>query len=189
MTSIDMITIQELLRDPQYRDYFKKVPKLPAHYTPENLPWKLIIMKKGENVWRTKRYGTYAEAFGGLKKVLPIIDNAAINCPALSFMPPLKTYRIKGKFIGNTKRPLLKTVVWQPRITADMEPHNWCPFCRRPTVFRMAVRAVSKKNSPFAPVMSEPQLRCSICGAGERIINLRHPELHQQWDSNRPKVA
>jgi len=180
---IDLITIQELLRDPQYRSYFSKVPKLPEHYTPANKPWKLIVMKRGEQMWRSKRLGTYQEAFAGLKKLLPIIDNAAINCPPLGFMPPTRTVKLKGKVDKNGK-PVIKTLMWHPAIGADMETHNWCAHCRRPSIFRVAT--YTNKNQA-APV--EPALRCIICGASERIINLRHPEKHQQWDMNRAKVS
>lgn len=185
--SIEMITIHELLRDPQYREYLKKVPKLPPHYKPELKPWKLIVLKKGETAWRSKRMGTYVEAFNGLKKMLPIIEDGTICSPALPFMPPVKTYKIKGKF-DNRGRPMLKSVIWQPRIDADMMPHNWCPYCRRPTVFRMAVRS-TKISGGFVTPPSEYALRCGICGASESIVNMRHPERHQQWDPNRPKVV
>ena len=78
MSTIEMITIRELLRDPQYREFFTKVPKLPDHYTEENQPWKLYIHKPGEAVWRSKKFGTYSEAFAGFKKMLPNIDNLAL---------------------------------------------------------------------------------------------------------------
>lgn len=191
MTSaLELITIHELLRDPQYREYFLKPPTLPEHYTPENKPWKLIVMKKDESVWRTKRFGTYSEAFAGLKTMLPSITNGAINCPPLGFAPPMKNYRVKGKFVGtgNKRKPLIVTKVWKPRIEADMEPHNWCPHCRRPTIFRVANISRPARNG-YAQVQGEPVMRCIICGASERIVNLRHPELGSQtWDVNRIRV-
>jgi hypothetical protein len=184
--SIELITIKELLRDPQYRAYFSKVPKLPSHYTPENKPWKLMVLKRGEVAWRSKRMGTYQEAFEGLKKMLPLITNAAINCPPLNFMPPVRTVRLKGKFDRKGKQ-VLKSIIWRPAIDADMEAHNWCPHCRRPSIFKVAV-TTSKNRGGFAMPASEPALRCMICGASERIVDLRHPENHQKWDPNRPRI-
>lgn len=177
---LELITLKELLRDPQYREFFTKVPKLPEHYTPDTRPWKLLIIKPGETVWRSKRFGTYQEAFVGLKKMMSVIDNAAINCPALGFMPPVRTVRIKGKFDRRGK-PILKSLVWKPRLEAEMGDHHWCPHCRRPSIFKIA----SLKRSA---VQGEPMLRCMICGASERIVNLRSPQNNQGWDVNRPVV-
>lgn len=188
MPTIEMISLRELLQDPDYKKYFTKVPVLPAHYTPDVKPWKLYVLKAGEDKWRSKRYGTYGDAFAGLKKMLPSIDNAAINCPGLSFMPPIKNYRIKGRFLDKAeKKPLIKSVVWKPKIDADMAGHNWCPHCRRPTVFKMA-GLPARRMGDFVLPPDEVSLRCSICGASERIVDLRHPEVHQAWDPTRPRM-
>lgn len=182
----NMITLKELLRDPQYRAFFIKPPRLPDHYLPANRPWKLLVLKPHEDVWRSKRYGTYTEAFAGLKKMLPIVDNAAINCPALSFQPPSKTVRLKAQF-DKKGNQLLRTIWWKPQITADMDHHDWCPHCRRPSIFQVATLA-RKANDHLLPIVGEGALRCMICGASERIIDLRNPQNAQKWDSNRPKV-
>lgn len=174
--SLQLITIKELLRDPQYRAFFTKVPELPAHYTAANRPWKLIVMKKGETTWRSKRVGTYEEAFAGFKKLLPIIDNAAINCPALGFAPPTRTVKLKGQ-VDAKGRPVIKTLAWKPAISDDMEHHDWCPHCRRPSIFHMATLA----NGRVSAVDPVAAMRCIICGASERIVNLRNPEKTQQW--------
>lgn len=187
MTAIGLITIEELLADDQYKGYFTKVPQLPSHYTPANRPWKLIILKKGESVWRTKRFGTYAEAFSGFKKLRPVIDNAAINSPGLGFMPPTRKVRVKGQFDAKGKQ-LTKFIVWKPPITADMEQHIWCPHCRRPSLFQMATLPARRRENYVLPAAA-PAMRCVICGASDRIVDLRHPENTQHWDLNRPKVA
>lgn len=184
--STAMITLKELLRDPQYRTYFSKVPKLPAHYKPENKPWKLMILKPGEKAWRTKRFGTYSEAFAALKKMLPVIEDATINCPALGFMPPIKTVRLKGK-TDKKGKPVLRTIVWKPQLTDDMETHYWCPYCRRPSIFKIATIAPRMRNGYVLP-SPEPKMRCSICGASDTLIDLRNPTNTQQWDINRPKI-
>ena len=187
---LELISIHELLRDRQYREYFLKVPQLPPHYTPSNMPWKLMVLKKGETHWRSKRFSTYQEAFGGLKVMPPSIRNGAINCPALDFMPPIKNYKVKGKFVGNghLRRPLIVTKVWKPQLTDDMSEHSWCGYCRRPSIFRYAtIQRPSKGRFEFTH--GEPEVRCIICGASARILNLRHPEHgSQRWDATRPKV-
>ena len=186
MTNVDLITIQELLRDPQYREYFTKAPKLPEPYLREDaMPWKLFVLKRGEEKWRTKRFHTYRDAFAGLKKMLPIIDNGAINCPPLSFMPPVKTYRVKGKMVG--KKPMMKTKVWQPKLDTDQPPHSWCPYCRRPSLFIYANKPFVSPSGARIP-LGEPMMRCMICGSSERVVDMRDPLRHQQWDSNRPVI-
>ena len=185
--SIDLITLKELLSDPDYKKYFTSIPKLPSHYTPANQPWKLIILKPGETVWRSKRFGTYKEAFEGLRKMLPKIDNGAINCPPLTFMPPVKRYRVKGK-LDKKKKPLIITKLWVPPISGDMEQHHWCGHCRRPSIFKLATTTIKAKGN-FSAMSGEPTMRCVICGASDRILDLRHPENHQKWDSNRPIVS
>jgi len=186
--SLELISMNELLRDPTYRAYFLKAPALPSHYGPERLPWKLLVLKQGETVWRSKRFGTYQEAFEGFKRMRPHISNAAINCPSLDFMPPIRTFRVKGKTVkvGNKVMPLMKSRVWTPQLTYDMADHNWCPYCRRPSIFRMALPA--KRSVGGFIIEPIPAIRCIICGASESIVNLRQPEKAQSWDSNRPKV-
>lgn len=187
LSTIELITIKELLRDPQYRAYFSKVPKLPAHVKPESLPWKLIIQKPDESIWRSKRYGTYPEAFAGLKKMLPKISNAAINCPGLGFMPPVRTVRLKGKF-DKKGAQVIRTTLWTPQISSDMAAHNWCPHCRRPSIFRIA-RLSRPARGEYSTPQGEPVLRCIICGASERVVDLRHPENTQGWDVKRPRLT
>lgn len=188
-SQLELITIHELLKDKEYREFFLKTPVLPDHYGPENKPWKLIILKRGETQWRSKRFGTYKEAFTGLKTMLPSIINGAINCPPLDFMPPVKNFRVKDKFVGNghLRKPLIVSRVWKPRITDDMGEHNWCTYCRRPSIFRYAM--LSRSTAGYAPIAGEPEIRCIICGASSRLVNLRHPEQSaQKWDPTRPRL-
>lgn len=188
--TLELLTIRELLRDKQYKEYFLKVPKLPDFYTPDRLPWRLYVLKEGETKWRMKRFGTYTEAFTGFKTMLPKITNAAINCPSLSFMPPIRNVRLKGKYRvvqGGHKKQIIKTLVWKPAIDSDMEKHDWCPHCRRPTVFRWAATKARVYEGYTLPA-DEPAMRCMICGASERIVDLRNPLNAQKWDPNRPKI-
>lgn len=187
----ELISIRELLKDPTYREFFTKVPVLPNHYDEASMPWRLMVQKTGETVWRAKKFGTYKEAFAGFKKMLPIISNAAINCPALDFNPPMKNYRVKNKFItvrGGHKKPYLVTKVWTPQLEPGMDPHTWCPHCRRPSIFdTIGARPIRKGTFLLTPA---PELirRCIICGASERIVDLRRPYNHQKWDQNRLQV-
>ena len=184
--TIGQITIKELLRDPQYKAYFVKVPKLPDHYKPESLPWRLLVLKQGETAWRSKRFGTYQEAFAAFKKLLPTLTDAAINCPGLNFMPPVRSVRLKGK-VDQKGKPVVKSLVWKPRLEPDMAHHEWCAYCRRPTIFvdkAMATRMLNGFKMPTTQIRH----RCSICGSSDAIMDVRHPENNQRWDSSRPRV-
>ena len=186
MAEVGQITIRELLRDPQFKAYFTKVPELPAHYTPDALPWRLMVVKQGEHKWRSKRFGTYKDAFIGFKTMLPKISDAAINCPGLSFMPPTRLVRVKGK-VDQKGNPVTKLLVWKPQLSPDMGAHHWCGYCRRPSIFVDKGMGARMLNGFRLPA-TRSELRCSICGAPASLMDIRRPELNQRWDRNRVRV-
>jgi len=189
MTAVGLITIRELLRDPEYRAYFTRVPKLPDHYTPEMKPWRLLLQLKGDTTWKSKRFGTYQEAFAGFKLVLPKIENAAINCPGLNFVPPMRTVKVKNKFHTEGKlkgKPIIKTLVWRPRLEADHEAHYWCAYCRRPSIFVHKGIGAKMLNGSRLPA-TRVAYRCMICGSNAELMDLRRPQYNQGWDLNRPR--
>lgn len=182
-----MITIAELLKDPAYKAFFCTVPELPAHFTPDKKPWRLMVLRKGEHHWRMKRFGTYREAFAALKKLLPKVADATINCPGLDFQPPTKVVFLKGKYriTGRGKKiQLTRTTVWKPKMPmGEYDDHHWCPYCRRPSVFRRFATHPALPSRKLGGVGVDPTLlRCTICGASENLVNLRKPETHQKWD-------
>ena len=183
-----MITIHELLRDADYKAFFCSVPELPPHYYPESLPWRLIVVKKGETHFRVKRFSTYAQAFKALKKLLPQISDGTINCPALDFQPPTKVVKVKGKFHTNkrgVKQQITRIVTWTPKLPiGEYEEHNWCPYCRRPTVFSRMTRHQLLGFATLGAGIDSTLLRCKMCGASENLVNLRSPNLHQKWELN-----
>jgi hypothetical protein len=193
----DMITLRELLDDPAYKAYFLKIPRLPKHYTPDSMPWKLMVLKNGEDQWRVKRFGKYSDAFAALKKLLHNDDiyDMVINCPALDFQPPIRVFKVKLK--GKTDKngqPIIqqRAEVWKPQIQADMPTHYWCPYCRRPTAFGYFTshKSMTKQRVGNLGANVDPSvMRCYICGASEMLVNLRHPANHQNWDLNRVRVA
>lgn len=180
MTDVGLITIRELLRDPQYKSYFTKVPKLPDHYTPELLPWRLLVQKQGETKWRSKRFGTYKEAFLGFKKMLPSITNASINCPGLNFSPPIRHVRLKSS-------GAVKSLVWKPKLEAGMGDHHWCGYCRRPSIFVNKGMPAQMLNG-FRLPPTAAALRCCICGSRADLMDIRQPINNQQWDTARPRL-
>ena len=171
-----MITLPELLRDEKYKAYFLKVPKLLSPNASQ--PWRLHIETK-EGKWLSKEFDTYPDAFRVLKKYLQAgkVRDAAISCRRQQFDPPTRVVRVKGKFVKNSQGELqqvTRVVTWKPNLGAveETERHDWCPYCRRPVVFR-AVKvhhALSAKRLGVGISIDPEVPRCPFCGASERLI-------------------
>lgn len=169
-----MITIHDLLKDTTYKQFICQQPSLPPHMTRALKPWRLMVQLKGEQHWRMKRFGTYSEAFKAMKKILPRAADATINCPALGFVAPTRVVRIKGKFHTNGQQ-LTRLVTWKAAMPmGEFEEHHWCPYCRRPSVFKRFRRHHALQGNAIGGLPIDPSLlRCSICGASENIVSLR----------------
>ena len=184
---MSQITIRDLLRDEDYKKYILTVPHLPEHYKGTK-PWKLFVKLKGHKVWKTKRFETYKEMIVYFKKLLPKLEDAAFNCPALSFRPPIKTVKLKGKtdLVRGKRVPALRSLLWRPKLTDGMERHEWCSHCRRPTVFKTLAARLHTTHGNV--ILTEPRYRCTICSASDQVVNLKNPEKEQAWDTNKPKL-
>lgn len=171
-----MLTIHDLLGDERYKKFFCRVPTLPEGHS--ELPWRLAVQMKPHGPWAVKDYATYQEAFKKLKANLSRVNDAAIISKASPFTPPTKVVRIKGKFIERRgkKIPVTRAIPWAPVIPPDeFEVHTWCPYCRRPTVFKRFIvhPVLTRRRLNGIPI--DPDIeRCSICGASARLVNIRH---------------
>lgn len=173
-----MITIVDLLEDSRYKEFFCQVPKLAVPPSPGIKPWRVFILLKKNHKWAQRDFATYPEAFRFFKKALKrgLIVDGAINCRRQSFSPPIRYARIKGKYVigsDGVKRQATKRIEWQPKLGVDdFEDHQWCPWCRRPTVFKYyGKHRALKIGFPIDP--SVP--RCMICGASTRVTTYRRP--------------
>lgn len=175
-----MITIVDLLEDSRYKEYFCQVPKLAVPPVNGAKPWRVFLKLKKNRQWAQKDFATYPEAFKYFKKALKrgLILDGAINCRRQSFAPPIRYAKIRGKFIEGSdgvKRQATKRVEWQPKLNADeYDEHQWCPWCRRPTVFKYFARHRVLNGSGIAIDPSVP--RCMICGASTRVATYRRPQ-------------
>lgn len=183
-----MITIHDLLEDPIYKAFFCKVPPLPAHTVknPNARPWRLFVKYKGESDWRSRDFKSYKEAFIKLKSLLPRVTDASITCKSNTFDPPFRVVRVKGKFhtdkqgryildAEGRKKQITRMVPWKAKMPADeFEDHVWCPYCRRPTVFKYFIshHALPLKRTGGMPI-DPTVMRCSLCGASSRLVNPR----------------
>ena len=184
----DMVTINELLENKQFKQFFLTAPKLPSHYTPETKPWRLLMLLTPQGKWQSRRFGTYNEAFKVFKAQRGEgLHNAAINCPGLAFRPPIRNVRTKR--LDAKGKPVIATMVYKYRESADVTPHDWCGYCRRPTIFLVSRRGPKRAGNMILPP-TEVKNRCTLCGSSEEIMNLRFPEMNQRWDLvNRVKLT
>lgn len=155
---MNQITLKHLLKnDELYRKWFARTPRLPKVTTGD--PWRLFIQKNENGAWSYRDYRDYANAYAALRTLLPKTHDAALNCKRVGY-PPLKL-KADGK------------VTWWPRPTY----HEWCPYCRRPTIFRkMKQHPLHKQYKFFDP----PQVMCSICSVRQEFVM---ETFHTEWPS------
>lgn len=170
-----MIRLQELLEDERYRQYFCKVPRSPNFHNGHK-NWRVFVQREIDGPWAKRDFEKYAEAFRFTKKWLPKCHDAAIQSRARQYKPPMRFVALKKNgqplfIIGSdgVKRRKTKMVLWQPRLLPEDEHHEWCPYCRRPTV-----RAWFSKHHNFPDgIRNNGELRCVICGAPDGLIRGR----------------
>lgn len=165
-----MITLDELLDDKRYREYFLRVPKLP-HIERIHPPWRLYVQRDSGSPWSRKDFETYREAYLFYKsRYKNVSHDASITSRAHAFYPPVRIVKLTRAGV-----PLLdkngiqqtKEVFWRVSLPDDEIPHRWCPYCRRPTIFTW----FSKHHAfPKGAPMDPSQVRCTICGVSERAI-------------------
>lgn len=130
-------TFAELLKDPIYRSYVLKAPRLPGNSTN---PWRVWGIRHDDK-WAGKLFPTYSEAFGLVKKMLKDTDtyrDVVLTCRPVAFRQPLGL--------------------------SHSDDWAWCGHCRRPTVYRRMTRHVAMKK--WAVVDYDPDLkRCFFCAA------------------------
>lgn len=126
-----------LLKDPVYKKWAQKPPKLTAKGTQD--PWRVFVLKPNGK-WAKKDFPTYAKAFNWMAKNLGKYPDIVIHSKRQRFKPPVVRY--KGK----------KTYWPSPR------GYRWCPYCRRPTKFKYF------KSHHAQPLMVPWYKRCHVCG-------------------------
>lgn len=167
-----MITLHELLDDPEYRRYFLSIPDLPD-IKRMHRPWRVMVQRDMDGPWAKKEFWDYRKAFHFLKPyLLEGVRDAAIQSKAHAFAPPSRIVRItkngKPVMIGEGTKRYQKTklIVWKPKLFPGDAPHTWCCYCRRPTEFRWFVTHHAFKDQVFNPT----ERRCTICGASESLV-------------------
>lgn len=180
-----MITLVELLEDPKYRKYFSTPPKM-LKPLPGKLPWRVLVQRRPGGPWAKKEVATYADAFRIIRHNLRAgtLHDGTIQSRGIAFGPPVRVAKVTkgGRPVWHTRdgKPVLdadgkriqKTVniEWKPKLDPAEEPHDWCTYCRRPTVFRWFRSHHALRSAGLQDIADQSSRRCTICGASEAFI-------------------
>lgn len=138
-------TLTALLKNPTYRAYFLRQPKLPPKlHHPE--PWRVWALRENGK-WAGKSLATFPEAFDLTKKLIrnPAIKDAAICSRVIGFRAP-------------------EQLVMQYKA----EGYDWCIMCRRPTHFKAMRRHHALRDDLHKYYASHPV--CPYCGIREETM-------------------
>lgn len=180
-----MITLPELLEDAKYKAFFTTPPKM-LKPLPGQKPWRVLIQRKPGGPWAKKEIETYAEGFRIIRHSLRAgtLHDGTIQSRSIPFGPPQRIAKVTkggkpvyhtrdGKLVRDTDgNPIQKTTLirWKPKLDPSDEAHEWCPFCRRPTVLRWFRSHHALRSSGLQGLADTSDRRCTICGARESFI-------------------
>jgi hypothetical protein len=181
----------DLLREhPVLKEMFRQRVPTPSHLRRAGAkPWRVYVQREANGKWARKDFATYPEAANfALRLMRDGVWDFTVHAKHASFKPPGRwvnltkngkpVYLTKGE--GKNKVYVLrdgKKVRKQKFVAMHMPPgHEWCPHCRRPTVFRWFRKHhafTPREGSEFVQVCDPSPLRCTICGIRESSINWR----------------
>jgi hypothetical protein len=144
----DQIIFRELLEDKVFKAWFNRIPKTqppPSLHRPPKPAWVVYVQRERDGGWARARFHKYTEAHRYVSKHYKKVWDLALGCHRRDYGPPLIVVSQNGH---------KRNALWR----GVPEGHQWCGYCRRPTVFRF----FSFHHSLGSVADYEP--RCSICG-------------------------
>lgn len=159
--------IHELMDDPQFRAYMKKIP--PTHHA--NVggePWRLWV-NATEGRWLTRTYASYPDVWPVFLKHFRDGRDVTITSRRVFYAPPGEWYRVK---VRKPRRPTpddkstTQVVIetrWRQTFFWDGLDLHWCGRCRRP-VYWMPLFPDHHALRKYPAVSTEDNVRCMICG-------------------------
>lgn len=152
------MTLRQLLAIPRYRAYFKQDPHLrPVQKKPGS--WYLYVQVEEEGAWKRKTIDSYKEGFDFIRQKLKSIHDGSITSRCRAYLPPVYRPQIEGK-TG------LHSIYWAQYPLN----HKWCPYCRRPTLFKDFKRHHADGEIRRVFGLELNGRRCSICGNREATV-------------------
>lgn len=165
--------MSELVKDPTYRKFLETMPKTYPIIRDKELqkspPWVVYVQVKPGGKWGKKEFWKYTKAFKFFRHWMKSgAHDATINNKRVPTPPPTRIVRIKGKYVlgsDGQNRQATTQVSWKlpSSLQIDQPQHNWCLYCRRPTLFKFY------SSHPRLGAVDSMVPRCCICGASSRI--------------------
>jgi len=168
----EQLTMRELLKDPIYKQWLKKMPSIGAAICPSGKPWRVWVQKRQGGNWARGDFETYRQAYDFMRWHLGLgVHDVALTCKIKEFRPPVVTDKSLPKRVIKVKGGPDR-FVWRKRyhIPAQIGQnplHEWCTYCRRPTIFTYFTRHHSHPQR-----VNGNERRCAICGI--RLVAVRH---------------
>lgn len=174
MSDFEQIRFVELLEYPEFKTFLTTKPDIPEVATAGGRkPWRVYVQREAHGKWAKKDFASYVEAFKFMKPHIKASHDVALHCRSVSYMPPGKWVKVVkgGKPVwltGANDKPRRdpetgKRIQMRRLKPMQMPPgHEWCMYCRRPTIFTWF-----SKHHSFARrdlVMKMDVERCTICG-------------------------
>lgn len=166
----EQITLRELLRDPVYKAWFLKKPKLKT----ASQRWRVWVKLPGKG-WAHRDFPTFNEAMKWFVPRFKQMEDAAVACLSVESKPPVvrtgfKTVVIKKvnprtAEVTRVKQKVPIRQLWSNlpgRVPAE---HRWCGYCRRPTVFGWY-----KHHHALPLVFASYERRCRVCGVKQKFL-------------------
>ena len=145
----EQLTMAQLLEDPLYAKWLSMIPKV-TWVTYGNRPWRVWVQRERNGKWARRDFKSYKKAYVFLIDHLEKWHDAALHSKVVPMQPPVvrdKTTKKKRYHI--------------PAFPGQNEHHQWCPHCRRPTIFA----SFSQHHAFNRTLKPAPNVRrCCICG-------------------------
>jgi hypothetical protein len=158
----EQATIRQLLENQRYRKWLKRVPKGSEVVCWSGRPWRVWVQRDQNGRWGFKDFEKYAPAYNFLvKQINAGAHDAALSSKVKPYPPPIAK-RVKQKVMVKKQWVWLTKIIREvPRFPGMNSQHEWCPHCRRPTIFT----TFAKHHALTGRVQHDPtQRRCAICG-------------------------
>lgn len=150
-----LIPLREQLRDPVFRKWMAKPPKLKV--VGANKPWIVYVQKEVDGGWALRRFQEYGDAYRFIAARINDFPDLTLNCGRQQFKPPI--------IVGDSGKLVYRLP--QLQVPPDV-PHIWCPYCRRLSIFKSfsrhhALRIIGRSGKwQSFPIRYID--RCMICG-------------------------
>lgn len=147
--STDQVTLRQLVEDPIYRKWLKTPP---VGGFPKYTKFRVYAQRERDGSWAKKDFENFKDAYTFLAKNLREWHDATLCTINYQSRPPVIYVNGKRRY-------------YAPMVL--MEGHDWCPHCRRPSVFGY-FHTHHAFTGHFRPLPFKR--RCGVCGIADTAI-------------------